>query len=232
MKKRTQIIIISYFIVLSFCVSSLRAQDYKYEIGGMAGTSFYMGDANKGQLYKDASLAGGILFRYNHDFRWSVRGNLAMGHIAGDTKSSGDAFPHNSQARFSRNFYELSSQVEFNFFNFSDKYAYLDTKRLTPYVFIGMGVTYASGSKNFTGLNVPLGVGLKYKLKERINVGFEFSFRKLFGDDFDVTRKDGFNLNDPYQTNDSWLKNKDWYSLTMFSITWDFGPRCIPCLNY
>lgn len=232
MKKRTQIILFLHIAFLSLYFADVNAQDYRYEIGGMAGTSFYMGDANKSQLYKDASLAGGVVFRYNHDFRWSVRGNLAVGHISGDTKNSGDAFPNNSQVRFSRNFYELGSQVEFNFFNFSDKYAYLDTKRLTPYVFVGMGVTYASGDKTFMGLNVPFGIGLKYKLKERINVGFEFSFRKLFGDDFDVTTKNGFDLNDPYEINDSWLKNKDWYSLTMFSVTWEFGPRCQTCFNY
>lgn len=232
MKKRTLITILSFLLFSFLPFVKLIAQDYKYEIGGMAGTSFYMGDANKGQLYKNASIAGGAVFRYNHDFRWSVRSNLAMGHVSGDTRKSGDAFPFNSNIRFSRNFYELSSQVEFNFFNYSDKYAYLDTKRLTPYVFIGMGVTYASGDKTFTGLNVPMGIGLKYKLKERINVGFEFSFRKLFGDDFDVTTKKGFDLNDPYEINNSWLKNKDWYSLTMLSVTWDFGARCKPCLNY
>ncbi|NDV68655.1 DUF6089 family protein [Dysgonomonas sp. 25] len=232
MKKSTSVVILLLLILSLLSSAKLSAQDYKYEIGGMAGTSFYMGDANKGQLYKDASLAGGIIFRYNQDFRWSVRGNLAVGHITGDTNKSGDAFPNNSQVRFSRNFYELGGQVEFNFFNFSNKYNYLDTKPLTPYVFVGIGCTYASGEKTFTGVNVPIGIGLKYKLRDRVNIGFEFSLRKLFGDDFDVTSKNGFNLNDPYQTNDSWIKNKDWYSLTMFSVTWDFGARCKPCLNY
>lgn len=231
MKGRILFTVVLLFTFLLSFVGRLNAQDYKYEIGGMVGLSFYMGDANKSQLYKNPSLAGGVIFRYNKDFRWSVKGNLAMGHVSADTGSSGDAFPHNSRMRFSRNLYELSGQLEFNFFNYSDKYAYLDTKRWTPYAFVGLGCTLGSGDETFFGVNVPFGLGLKYKLSERLNLGFEFSFRKLFKDDFDVTSKQKTSLDDPYGTNNSALKNKDWYSFTMFSVTWDFGVRCKPCLK-
>ena len=29
----------------------------------------------------------------------------------------------------------------------------------------------------------------------------------------------------------SFLKNKDWYSFLLFTVTWDFGPRCRTCNN-
>lgn len=219
--------------LICFFISTMytQAQDYKYEIGGMAGTSFYMGDANKTKLFKNIGPSGGAVFRYNHDFRWSVKTNLAMGHVSGDTRTSGDAFPYGQGIKFSRNFVDVGGQVEFNFFNYSNKYAYLDTKRLTPYVLIGLGFTVGFGDHTFYGVNVPMGVGLKYKLNDRLNLGFEFSMRKLFGDDFDKTKKDGPTLSDPYKTNSGFFKNKDWYALTMFSITWDFGVRCAPCIN-
>ncbi len=225
---------ISYLLLffLLFSFSSLRAQEYKYEIGGMAGVSFYMGDANMTKLYQSPGPAGGVVFRINKDFRWSMKSNLIFGHLSGDTKHTSDAFPFGRQSSFSRTFYELGSQIEFNFFNYSDKYTYLNTKRLTPYVFAGLGITYASGKKTFFDANIPFGLGLKYRLRDRLNLGFEFSFRKLFSDNLDVTKKDnGFNLNDPQGIKSSALKNKDWYSLTLLSLTWNFGIRCNPCYN-
>lgn len=223
-----------YPLILCSLLSILKteAQEYKYEIGGMAGVSFYMGDANQETLYQNSWPAGGVIFRVNKNFRWALKSNLVIGHLSGDTKYSGSIYPYQQKSSFSRMFYELGSQIEFNFFNYSNSYNYIGTKRFTPYIFAGLGVTLASGEKTFFDANIPLGVGIKYKLRERLNLGFEFSFRKLFSDNLDVTKKgDGFNLNDPYGIKSSGIKNKDWYSLTLISITWDFGIRCNPCFN-
>ncbi len=229
-KKILPILLIIYSL---FFLIDLRAQDdYKYEIGGMVGTSFYMGDANKSKLYQNPGLAAGVIFRYNKDLRWSVKSNFVIGKVSGDTRDSENKFPYKHEASFSRMFYELGSQIEFNFFNYSDKFAYLGTKRISPYIFTGIGITLASGEKTFLDANIPLGIGVKYKVKDRLNLGFEFSFRKLFSDSFDVTeRNEDFNLDEPYKIKGNLFKNNDWYSLTMISITWDFGPRVCPCLN-
>lgn len=63
-----------------------------------------------------------------------------------------------------------------------------------------------------------------------MNIGIEFSMRKLFGDDFDVTWNGTEpDLDNPYRIQGSLLKNKDWYSITMIYMTWDFGLRRDPC---
>ena len=63
-----------------------------------------------------------------------------------------------------------------------------------------------------------------------MNIGIEFSMRKLFGDDFDVTEKTtGWNLDNPFSIEGSFLKNKDWYSFTMIFLTWEFSMREDPC---
>jgi hypothetical protein len=72
---------------------------------------------------------------------------------------------------------------------------------------------------------------LKYKIKNRINLGCEFSVRKLFADDLDATGNSNALLDNPYQANGSPLKNRDWYSFLLLSVTWDFGLRCSPCNN-
>lgn len=203
-----------------------------YEIGGMLGTSFYMGDANKTKLYKDPGLSAGVVFRYNVDLRWAIKSNFVLGKVSGDTRDSGNKFPSDQQSSFDRMFYELGSQIEFNFFNYSDQFAYLGAKRISPYLFTGIGLTMGSGEKTFFDANIPIGIGVKYKIKDRLNLGFEFSFRRLFSDSFDVTKKgDGFNLDAPYDIKGGIFKNTDWYSLTMITLTWDFGARVCPCLN-
>ncbi|MDR1980408.1 MAG: porin family protein [Tannerellaceae bacterium] len=221
-----------FMLLLTGLFTVLRAQEYKYEIGGMAGGAFYMGDVNKGALFKDMNPAFGGVFRYNANFRWAVKADLMWGRVSGTTAGGEQVFPGNAEALFRRDFFELGGQVEFNFFAYSDKYAYANTKRLSPYVLLGLGMTVAPGKgQTFAGLNLPLGVGVKYKVRNRINLGCEFTFRKLFGDNFDVTDDSNAILDNPYGIDGSVLKNRDWYSLLTLSVTWDFGPRSRPCNN-
>jgi hypothetical protein len=212
--------------------SSLRAQEYKYEVGGMAGGSFYMGDLNKNQLFKAFHPAFGGIFRYNPNLRWAVKANLAWGQISGTTEGQANVFPGNAQALFTRNLFDIGGQVEFNFFPYSDKFAYLNTRRIAPYVLLGLGATVAPGSgRTFAGANIPLGAGVKYKIRNRINLGLEFSVRKLFADDLDVTGESNAILDKPYGIESSSWKNQDWYSFLLLSVTWDFGLRCGTCNN-
>ena len=226
-----RITVLTVFLVGSYPV--LRAQEYKYEIGGMGGGVFYMGDVNKNTLFREMNPAAGGIFRYNPNLRWAVKANLMWGQVSGTTSAGENVYPGNAQASFSRNLFELGGQMEFNFFPYSDKFAYANAKRFTPYVLIGLGATVAPGSgRTFAGLNLPAGIGMKYKIKNRINLGCEFSVRKLFGDDLDVTDSNNTLLDNPYRINgNSIWKNKDWYSFLLLSVTWDFGLRCGTCNN-
>ncbi|HOO94954.1 MAG TPA: DUF6089 family protein [Proteiniphilum sp.] len=223
----------SFWIILScwFIFSiTLQAQEYRYEIGGAAGTSFYMGDANKNSLFKYPGIAGGLLMRYNISLHWAVRANVLAGRVTGNTAGSGNSFPYGADHAFSRTFAETGAQVEFNFLPYSDRQGYLQTSRYTPYLLAGAGLTAASGERLFSSMSIPIGAGVKYKIKNRMNIGIEFSMRKLFGDDFDVTRNGKEpDLEYPYGIRGSLLKNQDWYSITMIFLTWDFGLRRDPC---
>lgn len=215
-------------IVCISIVPTLQAQEYKYEIGGMAGMSMYMGDANKTALVKGVNPAFGAVFRYNANFRWAMKANLLWGQVSGKTAGLDNVFPNELDVSFSRSLIELGGQMEFNFFPYSDKYAYANTRRLTPYLLVGLGMTVAPGGDGtFASLNIPIGVGVKYKIKNRLNLGGEFAVRKLFGDGLEGVEA----LKEPYGINSNFLKNKDWYSCLTISLTWDFGPRAVPCNN-
>jgi opacity protein-like surface antigen len=219
-------------MLMSVCTGAKAlAQEYHYEIGGMAGLSMYMGDANKNNLLLGWHPSVGAVFRKNMNFRWAFKADLLMGSVSGDTRNTNNAYPDGQTVAFRRNFYELGGQLEFNFMPYSDKFAYLQTSRISPYLFAGLGFTYASGENPFAGINFPVGVGVKYKIRNRINLGLEYSFRKLFSDAFDNPSDLRLSLNDPYRIGGSWLKNKDWYSLLMFSVTWDFGPNDRKCIE-
>jgi hypothetical protein len=222
------------FIIILVCLTCTTAvaQEYKYEIGGMAGLSMYMGDANQTALLKGFNPAGGAVFRRNFNFRWALKTDLMVGRITGDTKNTDNVFFNNGAASFSRSFFELGGQMEFNFLPYSDKFAYLNTSRIAPYLLAGLGITVAPGkSQTFGNINLPLGLGVKYKIRNRINLGLEYAVHKLFGDGFDAPDKSGFNLDNPYRIQSGLFKNKDWYNTLMFSVTWDFGPNDRKCSN-
>ena len=85
------------------------------------------------------------------------------------------------------------------------------------------GGTMATGSGiSAFAVNVPMGIGVKFKLKERLNLGLEFTMRKSFGDKLD-------GLSDLNGVKSSFAKNTDWYSFTMFTVTYEFSKRCKKC---
>ncbi len=228
--KRFISISLIFFVCYLVALQKSIAQEYKYEFGAAAGTTFYMGDANKTKFFQSPGIAGGVFFRHNINFHWAIKGNLLGGNISGNSANSGYIFPHDNHASFNRFLVDLGGQIEFNFFPYSDMYTYMNTKRYTPYIFTGAGATFATGNKLFFNGYVPIGLGFKYKLKNRLNIGVEFSLKKLFGDDLDVTEKDtDWSLDSPYGIKSSFFKNQDWYSITMVFITWDFGLREDPC---
>lgn len=219
--------------LLLFCIpigAQLYSQDYKYEVGGTIGTSFYLGDANRTKAFHHSYAAGGVLYRYNLNLQWVLKTNILCGSVSGNTADSGNQFPGGQQTLFQRTLMDVGSQMEFNFFRFSNDYEYLGAKPYTPYLFIGAGITLATGRNTFFGVNLPFGFGFKYKFNNRMNMGAEASLRKLFRDDFDAPEDaSGWSLDTPFGISGSPLKNQDWYSFALIYITWDFGSRNDPC---
>lgn len=188
-----------------------------------------MGDANKNTAFKNMNPAVSVIFRYNANFRVAFKGNLAWARVTGSTKGLDNVFPNNAQVDFARNVIDLGGQAEFNFFPYSDKYQYLQTKRIAPYIMGGLGLSVAPGNgSTFFSPHISVGTGVKYKIKNRINIGAEWSIRKLFGDGLDINGGNEL-LDDPYDIGSGLWKNKDWYSMLMISVSYDFGLRNCNC---
>ena len=217
----------SLFIVLLllFAVPAGMAQQYKYEVGPTLGMTGYLGEANNGNLFKHPSFTLGGIFRYSHNSRWAFKANLNYANIRGDSKSDESQYPEGIDYDFSSSLIDLGFTAEFNFLNYGRGPAYKKYKPISPYMVAGVGFVFAiCDGHNQASFTIPLGVGVKYKFKERINLGFEFTMRKEFSD-----RIDGYS--DLLGIKHSFAKNTDWYSFASFSLSYEFGKRCIKC-NY
>lgn len=213
--------------------STVRADnlEYRYEVGVMVGGSSYYGDANYSSLMKNMNIMGGIVGRYNINPRLAVKANLAVARISGSTADFDNRFP-GGDVDFSRTLYDLGAQFECHFFAYGDGSGYKRTHRLAPYIFAGAGMTFApEPAENVFTMNLPVGLGVKYKIAPRINLGCELSFRFTLSDDLDVTKETAPVLSDPYGIKSSGFKNKDSYSFLSISVTYDLSPKYRKCNN-
>ena len=215
----------------SVCAVSAQELEYKMELGAMAGGCFYMGDANTIPL-RNLSLAGGVLARYNFNPRMAVKGDLAVGHIQGTTEGLNNKFPGEEYQTFNSNVYELGTQFEYNFFAYGTGAGYKGSRRFTPYILSGLGITYASKPSNQVfAMNIPLGMGVKYKAAKRLNVGAEWTMRFATSDRLDVTGGNKLMLDDPYGIESKGVKNKVSYSFLMVYVSYDLFTKYRKCNN-
>ena len=199
-----------------------QAQEYRFEVGGALGMSGYLGDANNANLLKKPGYVAGGLFRYIINSRMALKANLLTAKISGNSANLANTYPDAQTYAFSSQLYDLGAQFEFNFLNYGIGSKYLKLKRISPYLTLGVGATLATSDGDAFTLNVPMGVGVKYKLGERLNIGLEFTMRKAFSDKLD-------GLKDLNGITSGFAKNTDWYSFTMISITYEFSKRCRTC---
>ena len=215
--------IIAILAIAMMTASCATAQEYRYEVGAALGVSGYIGDVNDGNMYTQPGIAGGGIFRYNMNSRFAVKANLLYVGLSGDSKHVDRKFPNNGHYEFKSSVIDLGGQAEVNFLNFGMGARYKNYKRISPYMVAGVGATMAfvDGQTNFT-FNIPLGAGVKYRVKDRLNLGFEFTMHKEFGDKID-------GLSDLNGVKHGFGKNTDWYSVAMFTVTFEFGKRCVKC---
>ena len=219
MKKSLLIILLAIVAVLPAA-----AQQYKYEIGPTLGMTGYLGDVSTSNVFKKPGFTVGGQFRYVHNTRWAFKANLNYAYISGDSKNDATRFPDEETYDFKSNMIDLGLTAEFNFLNFGKGPAYKKLKPISPYMVAGVGFVFAMCDGNAASFTIPIGAGVKYKFKDRLNLNFEFTMRKEFSD-----RIDG--LSDLYGIKHNFAKNTDWYSFAAFTVTYEFGKRCIKC-NY
>lgn len=219
---------------MMLCLATVMRADgleYRYEVGAMVGVSSYYGDANYSNPLNNFNMMGGAVFRYNINPRMAVKSNFTVARISGNTAGGENSFP-GGDVEFGRMLYELGAQYECHFFAYGDGTGYKRSHKLVPFFLAGIGLTYAPApAKHVFTPNIPVGIGVKWKLFPRFNLGCEFSYRFTFSDNLDVTGNGGATLDDPYGINSGFLKNKDGYSFLSIFVTYDLSPKYRKCNN-
>jgi Domain of unknown function (DUF6089) len=176
---------------------------YQGEFGISAGASQYFGDLNPDYHFNTPKPAFGIYFRKQLTDYIAVR---IAGHFAqlgySDIYNTQNAFYLRRNLSFNTNVWELGLQGDFNFFRFIPGDG---DHRSTPYLTFGIGMfsfdpyAYLNGQKYYLrelgtegqgssaypnrkpysniAAYIPLGLGYKYNLNPKMNIGIEIVYR-------------------------------------------------------
>lgn len=227
---RLTIVSVLFVLMMGNTIETARAQAYRMEVGVAPGGSFYMGDANHEALFNDTRPSMNLLYRYNLNGRFSIKGLVGASGIAGSTEGQVFNFPPGVQLNFDRRVVDASVQLECNFYEYGVPAYVLGSTTVTPYVCAGIGMLGFKTADTKTSAFIPVGLGLKWKVAQRYNVGCEWTMRKTYTDELDyVVNNAGFQLTDPWLVESSRNKNKDWYSVFTLNLSIDLadtGSKC------
>ena len=187
---------------ISIFAQSSIVQEGEFGVG--LGAGHYFGDLNTRAHLNRPKLAAGIFFRKNFGNYIALRisGNFAqLGYS--DIYNTQNEFMHRRNLSFNTKIWELGLQGDFNFYRFMpgdpdfrftpyvtfgasifnyDPYAFLNGKKysLRELGTEGQGIDSSFRDRqqySSMAVAIPFGVGVKYSINERINLGFEIVYR-------------------------------------------------------
>jgi hypothetical protein len=195
-----------WMLYLAFCLpvaAGAQSIVQEGEFGVSVGAGHYFGDLNTRVRANRPKVAAGIFFRKNFGNYIAARVAANYARLGySDVYNDHNEYMRRRNLSFNSNVYEFALQGDFNFYRFLPGEAGM---HFTPYVTLGVGIfnydpfAYLQGQKynlrqlgtegqgspayperkqySSMAFSVPFGVGIKYALNERINVGFEVVHR-------------------------------------------------------
>ena len=228
MQLRTRLLTLLVCAATALTATAQTDDQYRMEIGVGAGMVAYEGDYN-GSITSGMQPAATVMLRRIFNPYMGLRLAATYGKLKGSDRGLKTYIrdtDSDTPYEFNNTLADLSLTYEYNFWPYGTGHDYRGAKRLTPFIFAGLGATYVTGGGNnvFTA-NLPLGLGVKYKLAPRLNLGVEWAMHFSLSDKLDGTV-------DPYGIKSSGLfKNTDCYSALQVSLTYSFMAKCRTCHN-
>ena len=189
------------------------ANNRYFEAGFLFGLTNYSGDMVEKRIELSETRIGyGAYGRYHLGPHFSLKAHVYTGSISGDDANSSTRSKRS--LRFSTNIVELGLVGEINFGR-QNRFSStgIHNFSLTPYLFTGLGVTFASAEAEYYGpadqlnenlrvplpedglsdrfLLVPVGAGIRADISEGFVLGLEGGVRPVFSDDLDGVRYNG-----------------------------------------
>ena len=220
--------LLSIMLVVAVCVKAQTEPEYRLELGGGVGAVTYLGDFN-GNIFKEMQPMGSLLAKYRFTPRQAVAFSVGYGQLKGSSRNAKTYYPIITDYNFKSSLVDVGLRYEYNFWPYGTGMEYRGAQRLTPYIYIGMGMTFAKPdngeAKSVATVNVPLGGGVKYKVADRLNLAVEWTIHFTGSDLLDGVK-------DPYGIQSSGIfKNTDCYSQLRATLTYDLWQKCKTCHN-
>ena len=191
------------FLLVVTTTANAQVNEYvqKGEFGITAGVAHYFGDLNTRAAINRPKPAIGAFFRKQFGNYVGLRLSAHYAQLGYSDTYSKNEYQKLRNLSFNTNIWEIALQGDFNFFKFipgNPNYSF------TPYITLGVGVfsydpyAFTNGQKEFLrplgtegqligysgrkpystmALCIPLGVGIKYNLSEKINFSIEVAHR-------------------------------------------------------
>jgi hypothetical protein len=202
------------FLLLIACSNTLSAQQTRYfETGFLLGLTNYSGDVAQSAVeFNEFQPGYGLYFRYHFSSHFAAKAHLYSGSISGDDANS--SVLNYRKLKFSTSIFEFGAVGEWHVLG-RERYSNTGIHNffITPYLFAGLGFTFADAKAEFYGtpeeaelylkatppeeglkdkfLLAPVGVGVRADILDRLVLGAEFGWRPVFSDDIDGIRQNG-----------------------------------------
>ena len=197
--------------------------EYRMEVGAGAGLITYTGDFN-GNILKGMQPWGTLVARYHLNPRMALAMNIGTGKIKGSTDDL-ETWSPIERYEFDNQITEVDFRYEYNFWAYGTGQEYRGARRLVPFITFGLGLTHHSGDNSGITVNLPLGVGIKWKAANRLNLTVEWAMRFTPNDNLDG-RKDIYGIK-----SSGLFKNTDCYSVLQVGLSYDLWAKCKTCNN-
>ncbi len=183
-------------------------------LAGYQGDVHTRADVNIG-LLKDLKPSFGLFYKYNINESWAFRANMNYVSLSADEKNFANSGHSNRGFNFNNTILEVSAMAQWDLLGKRRMKDGAFKRMLSPYLFGGVGLGFMSYDVNFgttdnadvrndrdagkTQLIVPVGIGLRYDLSEKLGIGFETGFRLPVSDYYDgISASANPNKNDMY----------------------------------
>lgn len=220
-------------IISLFVLQSVGAQ-YLYDIGIGGGISGYTGEASR-IPFSSPGYNTSIMFRSNINRRFALTFDGMVGKVNANTTNLDDTYPIAPgicDFDFETNYQSFNALFEVNFFPYPFENEIINSKNITPFTFIGLGIvnynydtpsTILPKDKDIT-MSLPVGAGVRMNFGDRWGFQARFKASKLFADNFD-----GYELNDPLELGVDNFFSNDWLYTTTIMLTYSFGKDIWDC---
>lgn len=214
-------------LVSSLSIWAQEDEEYRMEIGAGIGVTGYLGDFNP-SLSKNLQPSASIVLRRYFNPYMGLKAQLGYGKMKGKATDTETFYPEydGTDYEFDNTMVDLNLTYEYNFWPYGTGKEYRGAKPLTPFFMIGLGGTFVKrAEKNVFTANIPVGLGVKYKIAPRLNLGFEWAIHFSLSDELDGVK-------DPYIVKSAGaFKNTDCYHTLQVTLTYSFMPKCRTCHN-